>query len=118
MPNEQNLKGHEFTSDQSREEAARNGRKGGIASGRARRERRRMRDVLEDMLAETYVDTNGKALDGVSMLMLSVMNNAQHGDMRALEFIRDTVGEKPVERVETVEISEETYQRVAEALGD
>lgn len=44
MANEQNLT--PFTSDQSREEAARNGQKGGIASGKARRERKTLAEVL------------------------------------------------------------------------
>ena len=46
MANPENLKGHEFTSDQSREEAARNGRKGGKASGEARRRRKELRELV------------------------------------------------------------------------
>lgn len=45
MANEQNLV--PFTSDQSREEAAANGRKGGIASGVAKRKKRTLREIAE-----------------------------------------------------------------------
>lgn len=49
MANEQNLK--PFTSDQSREEAVKNGRKGGEASGEARRDKKRWIALGERLLA-------------------------------------------------------------------
>ena len=51
MPNPENVKPYEFTSEQSREEAAKNGRKGGIASGEARRKKKTLRETAEIMLA-------------------------------------------------------------------
>ena len=51
MPNPENVKPYEFTSEQSREEAAKNGRKGGIASGEARRKKKTLRETAETMLA-------------------------------------------------------------------
>jgi general stress protein YciG len=48
MANEQNL--IPFTSDQDREEAKKNGRKGGIASGEVRREKATMKKTLEMLL--------------------------------------------------------------------
>ena len=116
MANEQNLK--PFTSDQSREEAARNGRKGGIASGKARRKKRLMREAFEELLARDYEDKEGNVLDGTSVLATKVFKQALNGDLKAFEIIRDTTGQKPVERVETVEISQETYERVARALEE
>lgn len=44
MANEENLR--PFTSDQSREEAAKNGRKGGIKSGESRREKKQFAELL------------------------------------------------------------------------
>lgn len=55
MANEENLK--PFTSDQSREEAAKNGRKGGIASGVSKRRKKTMREVAE-FLANQPVTNN------------------------------------------------------------
>lgn len=40
MPNPENIIPHQFTSDQSRVEAAKNGRKGGVASGEAKRKKK------------------------------------------------------------------------------
>ena len=45
MANEQNLR--PFTSDQNREEAAKNGRKGGVASGAARRKAKSTRELAK-----------------------------------------------------------------------
>ena len=53
MANEQNLK--PFTSNQSREEAVKNGRKGGIRSGEAKREKKLIKDrILERMQAKDW----------------------------------------------------------------
>lgn len=100
MPNPENLLGHEFTSDQDREQAAINGRKGGKARQKKLRERKRMREVLEQLLQDTYTTKDGREIDGTSMLMLAVMNKARRGDMRALEFIRATVGEDPIKQLD------------------
>lgn len=51
MANEQNIIPHRFTPDQSREEAAKNGRKGGVASGEAKRERKHGMELVRMLLA-------------------------------------------------------------------
>ena len=116
MPNPENLIGHEFTSDQNREQAAINGRKGGKASGKARRERKKMREAIEELMSRQYVDANGNEIDGVTALVTRVYRKAMDGDMKAVTFLRDTVGEMPVQKIETVNISPETYQRVQSIL--
>ena len=112
MPNPENLIGHEFTSDQNREEAARNGRKGGKASGESRRRRKQMREVIDELMTREFIDANGNEIDGVTALMTRVYRQAMDGDMNAVKFLRDTGGEMPVQRIETVEIPPETYERV------
>lgn len=49
MANEQNL--HPFTSEQSREEAVKNGRKGGKASGKARLRKKHGRELVRALLS-------------------------------------------------------------------
>lgn len=92
--------------------------KGGINSGKARREKRKMKEAFEELLANTYKNTNGEEVDGTTALTYKVFQQALNGDLKAFEIIRDTTGQKPVERVETVEISPETYERVARALEE
>lgn len=111
MANEQNLipQAHKITV----EEASRGGRK----SGESRRRKKLMREAFEELLSRDYHDQAGNVLDGTSALAAKVFKQAMDGDLKAFEIIRDTTGQKPVERVETVEISPETYERVARVLG-
>lgn len=118
MPNPENLIGHEFTSDQNREEAAKNGRKGGKASGEARRRRKAMKEAFEELLTRKYTNSQGQEVDGVTLICLKQFQNAVDGDMRAFTVIRDTVGEMPVQKIETVEISPDAYERVREILEE
>lgn len=90
MANEQNLR------VPTSSEARRNGRKGGIASGQARRERKKMRDDLLALLGE--IDpSNGKTMQ--ENIITAAVAKAASGDVRALEFVRDTIGEKPEQQI-------------------
>ena len=124
MANIQNLV-PPFTSDQSREEASKNGRKGGKASGKARREKVKMRKLVE-MFA--YLDVNkdvenkmrmlGIPDEGMLILMQSVVaifNKANKGDVAAFNAIRDLLGEKPTEKQE---ISMPSMPNITIVAGD
>ena len=104
MANEQNL--IPFTTG-SREEAREAGRKGGIASGKARRARRAMRDTL-DLLLRTDVGSKeireSMSEMGIDeedqnyqmLFMMSVFKGAVKGDKEDLKFIVDMLNERPV----------------------
>ena len=111
MANEQNLRPseHKFTQEEAK--------RGGIASGKARRERKLMREAFEELLSRDYHDSNGNVLDGTSALAAKVFKQAMDGDLKAFEIIRDTTGQKPVERIESVEIPPEVYERVERVLS-
>lgn len=87
MANEENLK--PFTSDQSREEAVKNGRKGGIASGKAKRERKLLREAIAERMGE----------EDFNALVDNLIARAKDSD-RAFELLRDTIGEKPVSSID------------------
>lgn len=112
MANEQNLRPceHVFTQEEAK--------KGGIKSGEARRRRKTMREAFEMLCEKTYTDANGKEIDGITLLCMKQFQNAINGDTKSFVEIRDTLGEKPVERVESVEIPQEVYERVKMALED
>ena len=76
----------------SKEEARERGRKGGLASGEARRKRKTLKEELLLMLSE------GETQKSVS---LALIEKAMNGDTKAFEVIRDTIGEKPADKVET-----------------
>ena len=85
MANEQNLK-----PVTSKKEASERGRKGGLASGEARRKRKTLKEELLLMLSE------GETQQSVT---LALIEKAMSGDTKAFEVIRDTIGEKPVDKV-------------------
>lgn len=93
MANEQNLRPGEHIP--TKEEAKR----GGIASGESRRRRKLLRECLDELLAREYT-ADGKTLTGSEALAAALMKKAMKGDVKAFEALRDTAGEKPVERIE------------------
>lgn len=93
-------------------------RRGGLKSAETRAKRKSIREAFEAICSKTYTDQNGNQVDGVTAMCMKQFQNAMNGDTRAFAEIRDSLGQKPVERVETVEISQETYERVARALEE
>lgn len=73
MANEQNLV--PFTSLQSREEAVKNGRKGGIASAKARKRRNDLREMAQAILDGTFNDKNGVSFTGAELVQNGIMAN-------------------------------------------
>ena len=79
----------------SSDEARKNGEKGGKKSGEARRKKKRLRELLE--LALARVDDGGQTT--AEAVTAALVTKALAGDVRAYEVIRDTVGEKPTDKV-------------------
>lgn len=97
MANEKNL--IPFSSDQSRDEAAKNGQKGGKKSGETRRRRKTLREDLIALLKTVKTTTDGEEKTVQEGILASLIMKALSGDVRAFEVIRDTIGEKPVDKV-------------------
>ena len=86
MPNKENIKPYEYKKgERSREEAASNGRKGGIASGKARAEKKLLREEILKAMNET---------DWQEMIA-GVIERAKENS-KDFEVLRDTIGQKPV----------------------
>lgn len=81
----------------SKDEAKSRGRKGGLASGAARREKKTLRQRLELLLA---VKAEGTDMDTAEAVTVALIEKALSGDVRAYEVIRDTIGEKPTDKLD------------------
>lgn len=106
--NPQNLKPNTEgvrTKEERRELAS----KAGIASGKARRERKTLREELLALLSagNTQKDMN-----------LALIAKALSGDTKAYEVVRDTIGEKPVEKVVVAEVDQSIIDEVEAMLND
>lgn len=80
-----------FTSEQNREEAKKNGRKGGIASGEARRKKATMLSVLEKVLDETEENTG---LTHRELATLGLVKGAEDGNGKNYEIIQNLMEKK------------------------
>lgn len=78
-------------SKRSPEEVRENGRKGGIKSGETRRKRKTLR---EELLALLETEQYQKKIS------LSLIKQAVDGNTKAFEVIRDSIGEKPSDKLE------------------
>lgn len=99
MANEQNL--IPKTSDQDREEAKKNGRKGGIASGKARRQKKQMHELVSLMLdskptdkqaaalMKNFPDLEGEDLTIASSMVAGQIKSAINGNTKAFLALND-----------------------------
>lgn len=114
MANEQNLIP---TTKRSKDEARENSRKGGIASGEARRRKRDLRRALEALLDKNMGrNKDGEEVSGAEALALKQFEKALKGDTRAFEVIRDTAGQKPIEKVMIAEVDQDIIDEVERAV--
>ncbi len=79
---------NKLTEEEHREIA----RKGGIKSGETRRRKKTFKQELEWLLEENETQKN---------ITIALIKEALDGNTKAFEVIRDTVGEKPVDKLET-----------------
>ena len=90
-------------------------RQGGQASGEARRRKRDIRKALEILLEKDYTDKHGNTMSGAEAIALKQLEKALKGDTKAFEVVRDTVGQKPVEKV-SMSATEEAKDELRELL--
>lgn len=98
--------------DRTSEELRAMTRKGGIASGEARRRKKTMREALEMMLFNTKLNEQTKQMleaEGVKdvddfnhqmVITRSLIAKAESGDVQAYNAICAMIGEKPAEKME------------------
>ena len=80
------------------EQARERGRKGGLASAKARAEKKQLKELLELALSQPSEIVDGE--DNYTAITAALVNKAIQGDTKAYEVIRDTLGQKPVEQAQ------------------
>lgn len=107
MPNEQNL--IPFTSEQSREEAKKNGALGGVASGVSRRRKRSLKEAADLYLSLPPADkrrwnkiskqgVDPEEIDNQMAMIIGLTERAIKGDAKAAKVIIDLLGDGENER--------------------
>lgn len=91
---------------------------GGKASGEARRRRKTLKEELLLMLEDERIQQSVAA----ALIKEAIEGNASKSVKGAFETIRDTIGEKPVERMETtqtvIDMSKFTTEEIKAMLDD
>lgn len=101
--------------DQTAEQRKAAASKAGKAAAKKRREKKQMQEIakivlhmpfegtdaqLDDLEGLSFEDYPDRKLTVSEISILKVAKKAMRGDIAALQFLRDTAGEKPVEKVE------------------
>lgn len=110
MANEKNLRPGEYKLTVEEQ------KRGGIASGEARRRKRDLRQALEMLLEKEYKNNKGETITGTEAITAKLFEQAMKGNIRAFETLRDTVGQKPVEKVMISEVDQEVIDEVERAV--
>lgn len=101
-----NFKGniHKLTAEEQSE--------AGKKSAESRRRKRDLRKALESLLEKDFQDTSGASYSGAEVLAIKLFEKAKKGDVRAFEILRDTAGQKPIERVAIAEVDQAVIDEV------
>lgn len=81
--------------------------KAGKKSGEVRRKRKQLREELLALLSAGNTQKN---------ISLALIDQALNGNVKAFETIRDTIGEKPVEKVVMSEVDPNVISEVEEMV--
>ena len=96
------------------EQRAEYGRKGAEKANETKRKRKEMRETLDILLnmpmkkgkvysaeeIKSFADLKGKNITIDQAMMITLVQKALKGDLNAIGMVRDTVGEKPTEKME------------------
>ena len=101
-------------SERTKEEQREIARAGGIASGKARRAKKAFKETLETLLSMNMENGEGISVDDITSfkgikgqnisvqeaILIAQVQKAMKGDTRAAEYVRDSIGQKPTDKIE------------------
>ena len=104
----------------TKEQLSEAGKKGGKASVEARKRRKELKETLEILLnmsldkrrksvdiekIQAFADLKGKNVTVDEAMMIKLVQKALSGDLNSISMVRDTIGEKPSDRVEVKDVT-------------
>lgn len=95
------------TNKRTKEEAKKISSKGGKRSGEVRRQRKTLREELLALLAD------GNTQNKISTALI---DEALNGNVKAFETIRDTIGEKPADKIVVAEVSQDVIDDIEKTI--
>lgn len=98
--------------DRTPEERRANARKAGIASGVARRKKRDLREACLAMLDMDVTTKTGETMTGAEAMVAKLFQQAMKGNIKAFIALRDTAGQKPVEKLVVADVDQSVINEV------
>ena len=114
MANEQNLKMYKTGESRARE----NGRKGAKASLEAKRRKKDLKACIEALLESEVKGKDGQMYSGAEAISIKQFEKALKGDAKAFELIRDTSGQKPIEKIQVAEVEQSVIDEMERVMLD
>ena len=108
----------------TKEEARKISSNGGKASGKARRNKAMLKDCINILLEKKVIDEEtGKKLTGAEQLSINLFQKALSEvdtakAAKAFEVLRDTSGQKPVDKIVFAEVDQEVIDEVEAMMND
>lgn len=99
-------------------------RKGGVNSGKARRNKALLKDCINILMEKRVIDEEtGKRLTGAEQLSINLFQKAlaevdTAKAAKAFEVLRDTSGQKPVDKVMIAEVDQNVIDEVEAMMND
>ena len=112
----------EVNASRTREQHSKDSKKAGKASGKARRQRKQFKELFKSILETPLPQDELKAkIDEMglekekknynTLLAMTTLNEALKGNMKAIELIRDTIGEKPKDEIEVKDVTPKWFKK-------
>ena len=108
----------EATEFRSGEQAVENGRKGGIASGEARKAKKSLREAMQILMDTDLTGKDGKTMTGTEAMAAKAFQAALKGDWKAWELVRDTAGQKAVDKVMVADVEKTIIDEVEKMVNE
>ena len=94
-------------------------KKGAQQTGEIRRKKRDLKMCLNILMEQELSDEeNGNTMSGAEALALKAFREALDGNPKFWEIVRDTAGQKPVEKVMVAEVEQSTLDDIEELVAE
>lgn len=78
--------------------------KGGKARAKKIQERKTMKEMLDYLLQQDITNKQGETKNTLEVMMTAQIKEAIKGNTKAAQFVRDTIGEMPTQKIDFGEV--------------
>ncbi len=87
-----------------------------LKSQEAKKRKKQLRECLEILMEKDFTGPDGKNISGAEAISVKLFQQAMKGNIRAFEMIRDTVGQKPIDKIMVAEVDPEVMREVEDVV--